>query len=154
MVAHTNINSKLIKKFSKIKFFNTRVVILMLLILFVLSCNKLNTEPNIYGNWEGNYQGHELSFVFKKDSTCIYTYFDKKSNKFKTINGNYELDYTKTPIPLSIRNIPQLNHPLFTIVEFIRDDSIRIAKFSPKWRLRPISFVTENVINLRNTTNN
>ena len=116
--------------------------------LLVVSCNNLNTDANIYGNWKGIYNDHELSFVFKSDNTCVFNFFDKQSNMFKTINGIYELDFSKNPIPLSIRKIPQLNNPLFTIIEFIRDDSIRIAEFTPKWRLRPISFVNGKTINL------
>ncbi len=129
-----------------------RKIVFTLLILFVVACNNLNTSSNIYGNWKGSYNDHKLSFVFKRDSTCVITYFEKQSNKFKTINGNYELDFSKTPIPLSIRNIPQLNHPLHTIIEFIYVDKIRIADFAPKWRLRPISFVPGKVINLERLT--
>jgi hypothetical protein len=96
----------------------------------------------------GIYNDHESSFVFKSDSTCVFNFFDKQSNEFKTINGIYELDFSKKPIPLSIRKIPQLNNPLFTIIEFINVDSIRIAEFSPKWRLRPVSFENEKTISL------
>ena len=139
----------MLKKYINI---SNRKIIFTLLILFVVACNNLNTASNIYGNWKGSYNDHELSFVFKRDSTCVITYFDKQSNKFETINGNYELNFSKTPIPLSIRNIPQLNHPLHTIIEFICDDAIRIADFAPKWRLRPISFVPGKVINLERLT--
>ena len=147
-----NSNEGFLKGYCKIINIYIRLVIFILLVLFVVSCNNLYTASNIYGNWKGSYFGHELSFVFKRDSTCVITYFEKRSNKFKTINGNYELDFLKTPIPLSIRNIPQLNHPLHTIIEFICDDTIRIADFSPKWRLRPISFVPGKVINLKRIT--
>jgi hypothetical protein len=116
--------------------------------LLVVSCNNSNTDENIYGNWKGIYNDHEISFVFKSDSTCVFNFFDQKSNKFITINGIYELDFSKKPIPLSIRKVPQLNNPLFTIIELINVDSIRIAEFSPKWRLRPISFENGKTINL------
>ena len=144
-----NSNEEFLKGYCKIINIYIRLVLFILLVLFVVSCNNLYTASNIHGNWKGSYYGHELSFVFKRDSTCVVTYFEKQLNKFETINGNYELDFSKTPIPLSIRNIPQLNHPLHTIIEFICDDSIRIADFSPKWRLRPISFVAGKVINLK-----
>jgi hypothetical protein len=116
--------------------------------LFVVSCNDVNTNANIHGNWKGIYNDHKLSFVFKSDNTCVFNFFDKQSNAFITINGNYELDFSKKPIPLSIRKIPQMNNPLFTIIEFINVDSIRIAEFSTKWRLRPISFENGKTINL------
>ena len=65
----------------------------------------------------------------------------------------YELNILKRPIPLSIHNIAQLNHPLHTIIEFISDDSIRIAEFSPKLKLRPISFVTGNELHFKRIIN-
>ena len=117
-----------------------RVVLFKLLFLIVVSCNNINTDTNIYGNWKGFQVGHELSFIFKSDHTCVLEIFDKQTNKYETINGNYELNFSKIPISLSIHNVPQLNHPLYTIIEFISDDSIRIAQFSPQWRLRPITF--------------
>ena len=124
-------------------------VVSMILILFVITCNNLNTETNIYGNWEGSYNAHKVSFAFKNDKTCIYKYFDKQLGKFEIINGDYKVEFSKNPISLSIRNINQLNHSLYTIVEFIGGDSIRIAGFSPKWKLRPIAFEISKTINLK-----
>ena len=123
--------------------------VLFILLFFVVACNNIITDANIYGIWKGSYNDHELSFVFKSENTFIFKYFDKQSNKLHTINGSYELDFSKKPVPLSIRNIPQLNYQLHTIIEFIGDDSIRIALFSSKWRLRPISFETGQTINLK-----
>jgi hypothetical protein len=124
-------------------------VVSTILILFVITCNNLYTDTIIYGNWEGSYNAHKVSFVFKNDNTCIYKYYDKQLSKFEIINGDYNVDFSKNPIPLSIRNINQLNHSLYTIVEFIGGDSIRIAGFSPKWKLRPISFEIAKTISLK-----
>jgi len=65
---------------------------------------------------------------------------DETSGSVDIVNGNFIMDFSKNPIPISIRNIPQLNHPLHTIVEFMGDDSIRLGNFSPSWRVRNISF--------------
>lgn len=121
----------------------------ILLFLLLISCINSNTYTNITGNWKGSYNDQELLLTFDNDNKCILKYFNDQSNYFETITGNYTLDFTKKPIPLSITNIPQLNHSMYTIVEFICEDSIRIAKFSPKWRLRPISFKTGKTINLK-----
>ena len=148
-----NSNKKSIKGYFEIMNIYIRWIIFIIFVLFVASCNNLYTTSNIYGSWKGSYYDHEVSFIFKRDSTCVITYFEKKSNKFERINGVYELDFSKMPISLSIRNIPQLNHPLHTIIEFIFDDLIRIADFAPKWKLRPISFVPGEVINLKRIIN-
>ena len=124
-----------------------------MLLFFVVSCNNLATEANIHGNWIGNLNDHELSILFKSDYTCVLKYFDEQSNELQTVSGNYELDFSKKPVPLSIRKIPQLSYQLHTIVEFIDNDSIRIAPFSTKWRLRPISFEPGTTINLKRVSN-
>jgi len=62
------------------------------------------------------------------------------------ITGDFEVNFSKKPIPLTIRNIPQLNHPLHTIIQFKELDVIRMAEFAPRWRFRPISFNPETEI--------
>jgi hypothetical protein len=128
---------------------NSSIVLFILLLLSVSSCNNFNANIDIIGRWEGIYNDNELSFVFNNDNTCVLKYYNKKSNKLETIKGNYELDISKKPISLSIRNIPQLNHPLYSIIEFNGNNFIKIAEFSPKWRLRPIAFDSEKSINLK-----
>ena len=133
---------------------NNRVIILNLSILIILSvctiisCRKTPCQEDIYGVWKGEFQGKELLVKFERDQTCVLSFMNKESNSVEILNGNFEIDFSKKPIPLTVRNIPQLNHPLYTIVEFIRSDSIRLASFSPRWRLRPISFNRSTSINL------
>ena len=119
---------------------------IVLLVFYVVSCNNINKVADIYGIWKGSHYKNEISIIFNKDFTCVLKYFDLESNNFETITGNYELDFSKTPISLSIRNISQLNHPLHTIIKFINDDSIMMAEFSTKAKLRPIAFETEKII--------
>ena len=126
-----------------------RIVFSLLICLSVISCSDIKKETDIYGHWQGVYNGKDISFVFNADKTCVLKFIDKQANTTDTINGNYELDISKMPIPMSIRNIPQLPNPLHTIIEFINDDSIRIAEFSPRWRLRPISFSSGKVMLLK-----
>jgi hypothetical protein len=65
---------------------------------------------------------------------------DKKSDSLEILKGNFEINFSKAPLLLTIRNIQELNHPLHTIIEFAGNNSIRIAEFATCWRLRPISF--------------
>jgi hypothetical protein len=106
----------------------------------ISSCGKAPRQEDIYGVWKGEFQGVELVFTFIQDGTCVLSFQDKATGSTDIINGNFVIDFSKNPIPLTVRNIPQLNHPLHTIVEFIEDNSMRIAYFAPRWRLRPITF--------------
>ena len=119
---------------------NLKYCLIIPLNLIVISCNNLISDTKLYGRWVGSYNDHELLFIIKNDSSCVLKYFNEQSNNFETLNGRFQFDFSKKPIPFSIRNIPQLTHQLHTIIEFIEDDSIRIAEFSSKWRLRPISW--------------
>ncbi len=133
---------------------NNKVIILNISFLIILSvctiisCGKIPYQEDIYGVWKGEYQDKELLFTFKSDQTCELSFTDKESDSVEILNGNFEINFSKKPMPLSVRNIPQLNHPLYTIVEFIGSESIRLASFSPRWRLRPISFNHSTSINL------
>jgi hypothetical protein len=108
--------------------------------VIVSSCIKAPQQEDIYGSWRGEYQGQLLFFRFNRDGTCVLSFTDHDSGSSKTLNGNFSTDFSKIPRPLTIRNIPQLNHPLHTILEFMGNDSIRIAYFAPRLKLRPISF--------------
>lgn len=115
-------------------------LVFILFTLLNISCGRLTSEYVLYGTWKGELNGNELLFKFKSDHTCVLKFFDKQSNKFEILNGNFEMYFSKKPIALSVRNIRQLNHPLHTIVEFIGSDSIILAHFSPRWKLRPVAF--------------
>ena len=74
---------------------------------------------------------------------------DNINDSKKVLEGKFEIDFSKKPIPISIRNIPDINYPLHTILEFVDKDSIQLAMMSPRWRLRPISFDLKTSINLK-----
>ena len=114
----------------------------------IISCGKIPFQEDIYGVWKGEFQDKELLFKFESDQTCVLSFMNKESDSVEILNGNFEIDFSKKPISLAIKNIPQLNHPLYTIVEFIGSESIRLASFSPRWRLRPISFNRSTSIKL------
>ncbi len=76
---------------------------------------------------------------FAADGRCRLEYVDPQG-EIHRLAGDYEADFSKTPVSLSSRNIPQLPHPLHTLIQFSGPDSIRMGSFAPRWRLRPISF--------------
>ena len=108
--------------------------------IMILSCDKIPSQNNITGIWKGRHLELELTFEFNHDGTCNIIVKDNTSDSIQILNGNFMMDLSKKPISLSIRNIPQLNHPLHTIVEFLGTESIRLGNFAPHWRIRNISF--------------
>ena len=135
-------NTKHIFAFHNISF------LIVLSLCAIISCGKTPCQEDIYGIWKGEFQDKELLFTFNSDQTCVLSFTNKESDTVEILNGNFEIDLSKKPISLSVKNIPQLNHPLHTIVEFIGDSSIRLAGFTPNRRVRPISFGRDKSIKL------
>jgi len=106
----------------------------------LLACGSAYGPKDLIGTWEG--ASKEMSSVvvsFAANGRCRLEYVDPQG-EIQRLTGDYEADFSKTPVSLSIRSIPQLPHALHTVIEFRGPDSIRMGSFAPRWRLRPISF--------------
>ncbi len=145
-------NFKIKISIDKILIYNVISIIFFALICF--SCNKVPNQENIYGLWEGELHNKKLIFEFKTNQKCILRFNDNALDSFQILNGNFKLDFSKKTISLSIRNIPQLDHPLHTIVEFIGNDSIKLANFAPRWKIRPIAFNRNTTMSLKRVKKN
>ncbi|HXV59741.1 MAG TPA: hypothetical protein VEK15_03540 [Vicinamibacteria bacterium] len=117
-----------------------RALALVLCAASVSSCVHSPRPENLFGVWTGKSGNVLLVFRFFHDGRCEFLFEDAESGSTQLINGNMEIDFSKTPIPLTVRNIPQLTHSVHTIVEFLDDDTMRMAAFATRWRLRPIAF--------------
>lgn len=136
--------------------FRRALVVLPLAALATLvycSGGDASREEGIYGLWTGEHGGRRLAFRFGRDGKCELRFEDEPSAATLILQGNFEVDFSKDPTPLTIRNIPQLPHPLHTAIEFTSGDSIRIAPFATRWRLRPISFDRDESLRLRRAEN-
>lgn len=136
----------------KLKSIN-RNILLIFLFFSITFCSDLEKNYNISGKWKAIYNSQEILFNFKKDNSCELRFYDNLSDKFNIVNGEYELDYSKRPIPLSIRHSPQLEHSLHTIIKFTGNNSIIMAEFSTKLKLRPLTFKSDKNINLNRINN-
>jgi hypothetical protein len=132
----------------KISFNNTTFLLVLIMFAFN-SCQEKFDYRIIQGKWVGANSTDSVSFYFFENGNCLLELANDSSNSRITLNGNYEIDPSKKPIPISIKNIQQLSHPLHTIIEFVSSDSINLAKFSPRWRLRPISFDKKTMMSLK-----
>ena len=105
-----------------------------------IACFRSHGPEELIGTWEG--ESRDLSSVvvsFAEDGTFRLQYEDPKGKPFR-IEGDYETDFSKTPVSLSIRNIPRLPHPLHTIIRYDGPDALRMGRLASRWRLRPIVF--------------
>ena len=117
-----------------------RALGLCALLAGVLACDRPYGPKDLVGTWE--WASEEMSSVvvsFAADGRCRLEYVDPQG-EIHRLTGDYEANFSKAPVPLSIRNVPQLPHPLHTVIQFRGPDSIRMGSFAPRWRLRPISF--------------
>lgn len=123
--------------------------ILMVLCLFLNSCLKNTSVHNIHGNWNGIYKNQVIIFVFNDDKSCELRFYDGQLDEVIIMKGEFEIDYSKRPIPLSIKHIKQVEFSLHTIIRFINNDSIIISEFSKRSKLRPITFNEEKQLILK-----
>ena len=114
--------------------------------------NKIQ-RPDIIGKWTGENLKYKFQFNFNTNQFCNISIVNKNSGEEKFIQGKYQISFAKVPMTMTINEIRSLNHPLHTIIEFKDNRTIRVAKFSPKWRLRPVSFEYQSTIELNLESN-
>jgi hypothetical protein len=144
-IKNQNTSIKSINKFSPMCFKSPVIILLFIL----CACSTPYNEKTLYGTWEGHNSHLKMVITFSNDGTCTIEYGGLSNDPLKEITGKYKVEFTKKPVPLSITDIPQINHPLHTIMEFQNNDLIKLGVFAPRWRLRPISFSKDSEIFLR-----
>ena len=127
---------------------NTLVFLTLFVSAFLIFNNYRVSQSMIIGEWIGNNKIYELSIVFIEDNTCKISIYNKHTFQGSEIYGEYEIDYSKRPIPLKIKKIKQLNHPLYSIFDLMSKDSMRFSYFSPHWKLRNINYESDSYIDL------
>ena len=115
-------------------------------LLLLLSCKSPPSLSDLWGVWHGIAHGQELTIEFQEDGDCRLEFIDIKTGDRRSFKGTYYTDFTKQPIPVSIRSIPELPYALHTIVDFQIDGSLHMSQFSTRWRLRPISFESDKTL--------
>ena len=78
---------------------------------------------------------------------------DKKLKTSSSIKGDFFVDYSKKPIALSFRNIPNMSYPLHTIIKFKGRNLIILTEFSTREKFRPMIFKSENSIKIKRLIN-
>ena len=128
-----------------------KLFLLYICLFFAYACFEFYSysEEDLYGTWIGN-KGEVLTF--SQDSSFELK-FNKSDLKINKIRGTFELDFSKTPIPLSFRNIPNITHPLHTIIQFKGYNTFIMGEFGPRLKLRPITFNPDRIIIFTRSSN-
>jgi hypothetical protein len=109
--------------------------------------DNLSSYDEIVGNWYFSDSTNRIDFKFFLNEKCQIIFFS--ANDTMKIEGKVEMDFTKSPVTISISKIPGLNFSLHSIIAKKSVNSIIISNFSKKWRLRPINFSEYDLITLK-----
>ena len=124
-----------------------KLFLLYICLFFPYACIEFYSysEEDLYGTWIGNKGEFNIVLSFSQDSSFELK-LNNSDSKINKIKGTFEVDFSKTPIPLSVRNIPNLPHPLHTIIQFKGHNTIIMGEFGPRLKLRPITFNSDRII--------
>lgn len=103
--------------------------------------SKQNWDKAIEGAWSGRNGKDRVRMVFNSDKSCEILMRNEETGDSQLWTGRYIFVTQTKPMSLTIRNIPELEHPLNTIVEFMNSETMKVAYFSPIKKTRPLDFV-------------
>jgi len=120
----------------------------LIIILFMVTNNSLKilSLESLNGQWISKYKNYEIILAIKKDNKCSLDLRIASSDKVEKFNGDCSIDITKKPYSFIIKNITELNTPLYSLVTLKDNNIIHMSEFSTKWRLRPVTLSHENTI--------
>ena len=119
------------------------------IIIGIYSCGTNVSKSSLVGSWEGKSDSLLFRFYFMQNGICEISLKNISNDEQKIFKGKFEIGKQKKPSTLTIKNIAKLRHSLYSIIKFVNKDSIVIADFSNRWRLRPISFNIDSDIQLK-----
>jgi len=95
----------------------------------------------LHGTWSGRHKDASVVLILNKDGSCELKVSAAESKEKSVIRGNYSIDFTSEPLPLTITTATGIDCNLHTIVEVGSADVIRIAAFSRTEKMRALTFV-------------
>ena len=120
----------------------------LIIILFLVTNNsqKILSLESLNGQWIGKHKNYEIILAIKKDNKCSLDLRIASSDKVEKFNGDCSIDITKKPYSFIMKNITELNTPLYSLIILRDNNIIHMSEFSTKWRLRPVTLSHENTI--------
>jgi len=114
--------------------------ILFLSLFFFFNYEEPIDISVLFGEWNGQNDSLIFNFNFIKDDSCKLIMKNKYSMSTSVFTGRFILDMTKSPIPITINKIQELNYSIHTIMMFKGKDKLLFGEFSQTQRFRPVSF--------------
>jgi hypothetical protein len=126
-----------------------RIISLPLIVSVLHGCTVPGDQADLYGAWTGSGATIPLIEVeFLENNDFRMHIVTRKGDNF-VYDGQFEVDFSKYPAPLTLRGIPKLPYAIHTIVELRDRETLRMGAFAEKWRLRPTDFNPTNVMTLK-----
>ena len=114
-------------------------MLLIVMLFFFMSVNKIGKQ-NIDGVWSNN---NSIIFNFLLNEECKITNLFCKN---ETFIARCVVSSEKSPATLSISKISSGLGSMYGIIDLEDSNTLRVIKFSEKWRTRPIAFEKESDI--------
>tara|TARA_B100000927_G_scaffold261147_1_gene231164 strand:- start:309 stop:668 length:360 start_codon:yes stop_codon:yes gene_type:complete len=112
----------------------------------MLSCDIKFDSNKLLGHWENKTNNKKMELLIKGDNECEINLSDSNHGINEMLKGKYQINHAKSPSTLDVYITSPEKVSLYTIIDNINENSIRVAKFSQRWRLRPIAFNDSNTM--------
>ena len=134
---------------NKILFSFISISIFITTLLINNESRSIKNYQQLIGQWSSEDRSRKVIIDFLPNYKCNLSVFTSIDTTILT--GDVYLDLKKKPVTFSIVKIPNLNHPLHSILSKLNKDHLVVSKFSKNWRLRPINFTNDAKIILKRT---
>jgi len=133
-------------------FLNFLKILLLAYLIFIVTNfnNNIFSNHDLIGSWYSNLDNNEIKLLFNFDNSFSLSLINKiNSDSSSSYKGFYTTDFNKSPVSLDLKKIKDINYSMFTVLNFINKDSIRMAFFSLNKKTRDISLSDNNSFGLR-----
>lgn len=111
------------------------------------------TRDELSGEWRGSFNRSTIELRISPSGKCILRVGNDLDDEIVQFTGTCRIDGSKRPYEFSINNIDETLYPLHSLMLPLNKQTIQMTEFSSKWRLRALSFNTDNTILLNKLVN-
>ena len=128
-------------------------IVLIFSLLLLSRIPSTLTRDELSGEWRGSFKRSTIVLQISSDGKCILRVGNDLGDEIDQFTGTCRIDGSKRPYEFSINNIDETLYPLHSLMLPLNKQTIQMTEFSSKWRLRALSFNTDNTMILNKLTN-